>query len=415
MDVPAKRRRDLQADMIGAAIYTPEPEPPYQALAENLITITFEIDPVAIEPYVPLPLRIAPTNTAMFIAYRSSSAWGLGPHERVFFSVEVEGHDSPDTGNGLFLVQTIMDSHAADILEPRFGGGTIPGRLDLRRDGDLVTAHAEASGVPWLDVAVRVKGDVLPNNAGVDRYIGLTSQGIVRHDIAYTATVIDADVVRFDIHAAASPQFAAFQPRGLFVSAVNPVIAGTWSAPHMLTVDEDNESLSAHLELMDREGRPAVIFRGDGTTLRANSAAKVLLGQTTSAHLRDAVRAAAADSARVAKPVLLPCEGGRRPLLAHLMLVRLPGTIEDAVLALLVDTDVAQHREAVPLLRVLGLTNAEALLAELIGSGMSVRDAATASGISEHTARSTLKLVYAKLGISKSSQLGNLVARLRFV
>lgn len=76
-----------------------------------------------------------------------------------------------------------------------------------------------------------------------------------------------------------------------------------------------------------------------------------------------------------------------QPLLAHLMQVRLPGTIEDAVLVLLVDTDLTQHHEAVPVLRVPGLTSAEALLAELVSSGLSVRDAATASGISGRAAR----------------------------
>ncbi|MEQ1770014.1 MAG: hypothetical protein ABL879_09255 [Devosia sp.] len=69
-----------------------------------------------------------------------------------------------------------------------------------------------------------------------------------------------------------------------------------------------------------------------------------------------------------------------------------------------------QHADAG--LRARGLTPAEARLAVAVGRGRPVRDAAVHLNITENTARSTLKLVYGKLGISKQSELGHLVARL---
>jgi DNA-binding CsgD family transcriptional regulator len=62
----------------------------------------------------------------------------------------------------------------------------------------------------------------------------------------------------------------------------------------------------------------------------------------------------------------------------------------------------------------MGLTPAEARLAALIGKGFTARSAAQELRISEHTARSTLKQVYGKLGIRKQAELGHFIARVQF-
>lgn len=64
------------------------------------------------------------------------------------------------------------------------------------------------------------------------------------------------------------------------------------------------------------------------------------------------------------------------------------------------------------LLRSVGLTPAEARLALLYGNGRTARRAAEELGISEHTARSTLKNVFGKLGVRKQSELARFIARL---
>ncbi|GJD73067.1 helix-turn-helix transcriptional regulator [Methylobacterium goesingense] len=65
-----------------------------------------------------------------------------------------------------------------------------------------------------------------------------------------------------------------------------------------------------------------------------------------------------------------------------------------------------------PKLVQLGLTQAEAQVAMLVGRGHSPRDAARQIEVSEHTVRSQLKAVYAKLGIGRQSELAVIVARL---
>src|SRR4051794_32459424 len=59
-----------------------------------------------------------------------------------------------------------------------------------------------------------------------------------------------------------------------------------------------------------------------------------------------------------------------------------------------------------------GLTPAEAQTASLVGSGLSPQDAADQLGLTVGTIRSELKSIFAKVGISRQSELASAVARL---
>src|SRR5215217_2850244 len=59
-----------------------------------------------------------------------------------------------------------------------------------------------------------------------------------------------------------------------------------------------------------------------------------------------------------------------------------------------------------------GLTPAEAQTASLVGSGLSPQDAADQCGLSVGTIRSELKSIFAKVGISRQSELASAVAHL---
>jgi DNA-binding CsgD family transcriptional regulator len=61
---------------------------------------------------------------------------------------------------------------------------------------------------------------------------------------------------------------------------------------------------------------------------------------------------------------------------------------------------------------LLGVTLSEARLAALVGSGATPRDAAIQLGVAEETARSALKRVFEKTGITRQSQLAGLLGRL---
>ena len=61
---------------------------------------------------------------------------------------------------------------------------------------------------------------------------------------------------------------------------------------------------------------------------------------------------------------------------------------------------------------IFGVTLGEARLTALIGTGQSPREAAKKLGISEETARGILKRVFAKVGVSRQSELTALLSKL---
>ena len=68
--------------------------------------------------------------------------------------------------------------------------------------------------------------------------------------------------------------------------------------------------------------------------------------------------------------------------------------------------DVERH------LRALGLSPAEARLAEAVGQGATLRDYADARGFSSETARTHMRTIFAKLGIGRQAELVAMLTRL---
>jgi DNA-binding CsgD family transcriptional regulator len=61
--------------------------------------------------------------------------------------------------------------------------------------------------------------------------------------------------------------------------------------------------------------------------------------------------------------------------------------------------------------RLFGLTSAEARLAALLADGMSLAEAAAALAISEGSARTYSKRIFAKTGVSRQAELVRLVLK----
>jgi DNA-binding CsgD family transcriptional regulator len=81
-------------------------------------------------------------------------------------------------------------------------------------------------------------------------------------------------------------------------------------------------------------------------------------------------------------------------------------------LLLIHDLAADQPRSVAHELQRMGLSRAQARVAELVGQGHSVREAAMRLGIVESTARTQLKAAYARLGIGRQSELAILVTKL---
>jgi DNA-binding CsgD family transcriptional regulator/PAS domain-containing protein len=102
---------------------------------------------------------------------------------------------------------------------------------------------------------------------------------------------------------------------------------------------------------------------------------------------------------------VLPVPAGSGHPIAHLM---------SGVKATVVVTTSKAGQAADPAIirDLLGLTLGEARVAALVGAGLPPREAATQLGLSEETARTTLKRVFSKVGVSRQSELATMMTKL---
>jgi DNA-binding CsgD family transcriptional regulator len=118
------------------------------------------------------------------------------------------------------------------------------------------------------------------------------------------------------------------------------------------------------------------------------------------------------------KPILLRCSGGQRPLVVYLLpMTEAVSPVEEfltrtRLIVLAIDSGAGDPIDPAVVREVLGVTLGEARIAALVGTGLPPRDAAARLGISEETARTTLKRVFAKTGVSRQSELAALLTRL---
>ena len=119
-----------------------------------------------------------------------------------------------------------------------------------------------------------------------------------------------------------------------------------------------------------------------------------------------------------AKPFLIRGPQSGRAIALYILPVSHRPSVEEQfltharVLVLAVMLDRNSPPEPALVRDLLGLTLAEARVASLIGSGLAPRAAAQKLAISEETARTVLKRVFAKTGVSRQSELAAMMGRL---
>jgi len=130
------------------------------------------------------------------------------------------------------------------------------------------------------------------------------------------------------------------------------------------------------------------------------------------------IRAAPEEIAREPKPILIKRQRSERPLAVYVLPV-MPSMQPAAqflthIRAIVLVIDPASNEPADPAVvrDVLGLTLGEARVAALVGSGLPPREAAQKLGITEETARTALKRVFSKVGVSRQSELTALLTKL---
>ncbi|MGO4671057.1 helix-turn-helix transcriptional regulator [Bosea sp. 2RAB26] len=185
--------------------------------------------------------------------------------------------------------------------------------------------------------------------------------------------------------------------------------------------------LSVGVFLLDATGH--VIFAnpvaeqlcGDALLIsQGRLAARSVLQQEALSEAIARAGAASADTlTAVPRPLLIPGLDRDGTLAVHVLPVCTPTATgvermlsETSVIAVVTSAQPGEPADPALVRDLFGLTLAEARIAALVGAGLAPRNASQALGISEETARTTLKRVFAKVGVSRQSELSALLVRL---
>ena len=107
-----------------------------------------------------------------------------------------------------------------------------------------------------------------------------------------------------------------------------------------------------------------------------------------------------------------------KPLMAFVMPVlgiQNYGIKTPAALIVFIDPNERQNPADAILVAGYGLTSAEARVASILGSGLSLEKTANQIGIQYETARSHLKIIFQKMGIHRQTELAVILARIAMI
>jgi DNA-binding CsgD family transcriptional regulator/GAF domain-containing protein len=155
---------------------------------------------------------------------------------------------------------------------------------------------------------------------------------------------------------------------------------------------------------------------GDGLDLVDG---RVLAGSPVSSRLdAEIARAIADDLAGKPAALIIERKRSRHPLAVYVMPVPFSGHAAEhflshaRALVLVIDPETDAPPEPSLVRDLLGLTLGEARVAALVGSGIPPQQAAEKLGVSVETARTVLRRVFQKVGVSRQSELAALLTRL---
>jgi DNA-binding CsgD family transcriptional regulator len=240
--------------------------------------------------------------------------------------------------------------------------------------GVVLSAHRSARRPPFSDAELAIL-------ARLGRYMEKSLRLSIR--------LFDADVLKVGV--------------GEALSRVGIGVFGLDSLGRVVSVNPAGESLL-----------------GDGLALVndrlriGEAAARAALATAIDQMARSTPETIAADL----KPILIHRQNAERPLAVYVLPITLSSQPAAQFLSharaivLVINPEAGGPADPALVRDVLGLTLGEARVAALVGSGFAPREASERLGVTEETARSVLKRVFSKTGVSRQSELVLLLSKL---
>ncbi|MCB9993019.1 MAG: hypothetical protein H6873_05105 [Hyphomicrobiaceae bacterium] len=406
------------------------PPPPWQVEVENYLVVGVKFDGTAVRRHLPRGLVPIDDCSGIFAMYHAPRGWAVTPYTSFYLAIAVRNFNSSDGSVAHYIVRHTDDERAFRAFAKYYGPGFRLGHTDIAIDGDRISARAfEGDG---LIAEMELNSPPDPNapiTSGIHNYLMDSWDGDVQMlKVAFTGQypaaspeacrLVDSDHFGLSGLQPTEITWALFAPRmSLVVGPFEPLPEGA-SQP------ADSGTRLALMELLSRIGLAAALVTRDGKILFVNNLARGLMEaieiggrllvwrREDQARLDAALELVSEGRDHLSEPIAIERPETSLPMLVHALPVSAALAGEAAILVLFRDPEALPGVDIPSLLQLLGLTPAEARLASAVGSGRSVGDSANLLQISENTARSTLKAIYGKLGISKQSELAKIVARL---
>lgn len=411
--------------VVGFADVTP---PPYQTAARNFLTFRARLDPSAVRAATPDQLDPAEDSAGYFVMATTDGGWALEPSSFFCLGLEVRDAPSQDGTRGMFSAVNYYAGQQRELFARHLIAGVDEGYSRQWNEGELWFGEAGRQ-TPEIRYSLRVTPDSgLPAESGCHHYLVNAPQGGINSlFIAYAGQFFDAEVVDWEILPDASDLLKSLAPIGIDYAFYGPGNPLFYAEPSLLGSSQARNGPGglrvSLMELLSRIGHAAALVDRNNRLLFANDLAKAIL---SSSHIGDRLlawrrqdqrdldgalrKAYQSPLAPTAIPLLRP--ESLLPIFVQILPVSAALAEEPALLVLFRDPTTKGTHATPEILEALGLTPAEARLAAQVGAGQSVKESAEYVGITESTARSSLKIVYDKLGIGRQSELAGIVARL---
>ena len=399
------------------------PPPPYQLRGCSFLMVGAEFDRSAVSRLVSSELEVVDEATGGFYVYSAPLGWGVAPYTATLAWIDIKGHDSADGSHGRYMVFGAYSGAAYRAL--RYNASIVEGYAEIKDSSDFVEGVGGPSGKTYLRIGARKTEGVPVAADGTHYYLApIHAGGICSTPVAFSYDFNEAQPEYVDLVAPVDTPLGQLNPKRLTWAGwlTNGVITIGQQSP-MLDLQGAARTMSGarYLNFLTQIEKAAIAIRPDDKVLFQNAAAERLAGDgfwldkgrfTVAGQIVSAWSAAKSEafSGKASwwdrKPIGLPRRGSLTPLIAQLV------PYQDSLIVLLTDPDGRVGREPIDALQILGLTPAEARIGVLIGAGLEAQAAADRLQVSVTTVRSTMRPIYQKLGITKQSELSNLVARL---
>lgn len=401
-----------------------DPVPPYPVRNVTSIYLWYRLTEAQAAGLLPPGLTFHPSHLATIAFYEALDGWGIAPFTAFFFTLDVEGFDSPDGSAGQYMSFSTYSGKAGIFMPRHYNALAQAGEVGFTVTPTELRASGPVEGVGRITVAVQRGLDTGQSRAGAQNFLGPGPDGeLILWNAAYSFNFTRGAITEFQLDLPLDHPLAVLADLTPFDCLCFTDQSHTYSVPVPASRGLTLQSLvSPFLDILSRLGRPLAIVEDTGRILFLTGEAEAVLGKATGAARRflpaefrtalmgpdisNTVRTGINRSARLTLP-------GGTQILATAFPIALRLSDAPAMMVLLNDPHQPGSANPEPLLRLMGLTPSEAALAALIGAGATPAEAAAARGITQSTARSTLKLIFSKLGLRRQADLAQIVTRLQ--